>query len=94
MLSGSIQKQRKRSPFLKLCLADGWAGGLAGGQGQTSQTKIYEMLSICIQNQRKCGPFLKLDLADGYAEGPADGGARLGTRKYIVCLLSFTVLTK
>ena len=27
MLSISIEKQRKRPPFLKLCLADGWAGG-------------------------------------------------------------------
>ena len=83
MLSISIQKQRKRPPFLKLCLADGWAGGRAGGQGQTSQTKIYEMLSISIQKQRKCPPFLKLCLADGWAGGPAGGGARLGRRKYV-----------
>ena len=79
MLSISIQKQRKRSPFLKLCLADGWAGGRAGGQGQSRQTKIYEMLLISIEKQRKCSPFLKLCLADGWAGRPAGAGARLAT---------------
>ena len=39
MLSISIEKHRKRPPFSKLCLAHGWAGGQAGAQRQTSQTK-------------------------------------------------------
>ena len=60
MLSISSRKQRKRPPFFKLCLADGAAGGRAGGQGQTSQTKIYEMLPINIEKQRK--------RMDGWAE--------------------------
>ena len=73
MLAIGIEKQRKRTPSLNLCLADGWAG--AGGQGQTSQTKIYEMLPITIAKQRKRPPFFKLCLADGWAgsqraEGP------------------------
>ena len=80
MLSISSRKQRKRPPFFKLCLADGAAGGRAGGQGQTSQTKICKMLSISIEKQRKCPPFLKLGLADGWAGGPAGDGARLARR--------------
>ena len=62
MLAISIEKQRKRPPFLKLCLADGWAG--AGGQGQTSQKKIYEMLPINIEKQSKCMPLNKICLGD------------------------------
>ena len=62
MVAISIEKQRKRLPFLKLCLADGWAG--AGGQGQTSQKKIYEMLPINIGKQRKRPPFFKSCVGD------------------------------
>ena len=76
MLSISIQKQEKRPPFLKLCLADGWAGG----QAQTSQTKICEMLLISIEKQRKRLPFLKLCVEDGWAGGAAGEGARLARR--------------
>ena len=39
MLSISIQKQWKRPPFSKLCLAHGWTAGQAGAQRQTRQTK-------------------------------------------------------
>ena len=80
MLAISIWKQRKRWPFLKLCWADGEAGGRAGGQGQTSQTQICKMLSISIEKQRKCPPFFKLCLADGWAGGLAGEGARLARR--------------
>jgi len=41
MLSISIEKQRKRRPFFKFRLADEYAGGRSGGQGQPSQTEIY-----------------------------------------------------
>ena len=82
MLPISSRKQRKRPPFFKSCLADGAAraGGRAGGQGQTSQTKICKMLSISFENHTKCSSFLKLDLADGWAGGPAGDGARLARR--------------
>ena len=41
MLSISIEKQRKRRPFFKFRLADEYAGGRSGGQGQPSQTETY-----------------------------------------------------
>ena len=44
LLSISIQKQRKRPPFLKSWLADGWAGRRVGGQSQTSQTKCFRLV--------------------------------------------------
>ena len=34
MLAISVEKQRKRPPFWKLCLADGWAGGGRPGPDQ------------------------------------------------------------
>ena len=87
MLSISSRKQRKRPPFFKLCLADGAAGGRAGGQGQTSQTKICKMLSISIEKQRKCPPFLKLGLAEGWAGAGGGRGGQTSQRKYfqLIC---------
>ena len=62
MLAISIEKQRKRPPFLNLCLADGWARG--GRPGPHQPKKIYEMLQSDSKKQKKRTPFLKLRLGD------------------------------
>ena len=51
MLSISIEKQRKRPPFSKLCLAHGWAGGQAGAQRQTRQTKEAKYLLLVLNSK-------------------------------------------
>ena len=42
MLSISIEKQRKCSPFFKLCLADRWAEGLAGERARLARRNTFD----------------------------------------------------
>ena len=67
MLSISIENQRKRKPFFKFCLADGWAGsrraeGPALSNGNVfydCSLLLFQMLSNNIEKQRKRQPFFK-----------------------------------
>ena len=70
MLSISVEKQRKRPPSFKFCLADGWAGSwraegpdlAIGNILQNCLFLLFQMLSI--SKQRTCSPFLKLCFGD------------------------------
>ena len=70
MFSLSIEKQRKRQPFFKVYLADGWAGSRRAEGPDLSNGNIFydcsfllfQMLWISIE-QRKRLPFFKCCLA-------------------------------
>jgi hypothetical protein len=70
MLSISIEKQRKRWPFFKFSLADGWAGSRRAEGPDLSNGNIFydcsfllfQMLSNSIEKQRKRPPFFKSGL--------------------------------
>ena len=89
MILISIEKQRTRPPFFQILFGNArhfwncvWLtdGRGAGGQGHTSQRKIYQMLPIDIEKQRNRPPFLKLCL-----------GTRLSRRKNNIGLFIFTI---
>ena len=83
--------QRERPPFLKLRLVYGCAGARAGGQGQTSQTKIYEMISSTSQKQTKCPPFSEI-MFEGRMGGEVDGrGSQTGQRK-VYCMFVLSIV--
>ena len=81
LLPINIEKQRKRPPFLKLCLADGYADTTYSwllyyknrNRLQKCLFLLFGMLAISIERQRKRPPFLKLGLADGWAGGGRPG---------------------
>ena len=107
MLSLGIEKQRKRPPFLKFCLADGWAGsrraeGPALSNGCTfydCSLLLFQMLSNNIAKQRKPSPFFIFGLGK---EMPTILETLFGGRQteicfrivYFYCLKCFRIILK
>jgi hypothetical protein len=107
MLSISIEKQRKRQPFFKFCLADGWAGSRRAEGPALSNGNIFydcslllfQMLSNNIAKQRKRPPFFIFGLG---TEMPTILETLFGGRQteicfrivYFYCLKCFRIILK